>query len=78
MVARVNAVAIYLNDSSPFAVVFSEGLFEVFSTSSVLPTVADAALWARVIERPDVAGAGFPGAGGEFFDGAFVDLQVAL
>ena len=57
---------------------FSESLVEVIATSTVLPTVADAAVRARIIEHPDVAGAGFSSTGGEFFDRGFVELKIAL
>ena len=44
----------------------AEGLFEVSAAAAFLPTVAHAASGARVIEHPDVSGARFSGAGGEF------------
>lgn len=78
LVAGVDAVAVALKNSSPVFWVFAEGLFEVFATPPLLPTVADVAMRARVIEDPGIPGAGFPGAGGEFFDGRFVNLEVAL
>ena len=77
LVAGVDAVAVALKDSFPIFGVFPQGLIEVLSTPSILPTVADAATRARIIEHPDVAGAGFSGAGGEFFDWCFVELEVA-
>ena len=78
LVAGVDAVAIALKNPFPVFRTFAEGLFEVLATPSFLPAVADAALRARVIEDPDVSGAGFTGAGGEFFDGAFVNLKIGL
>ena len=69
LVAGVDGVAIDLEDALPTAKVFAEGLFEVTTAASILPTVADAAAGTRVIEGPDVSGAGFSRSGGEFFDG---------
>jgi len=61
-----------LKDPFPIQGAFAEGLFEVFAAAAFLPTVADAASPARVIEHPDVSGAGFSGARGEFFDGRLI------
>ena len=78
LVAGVDSVAVALKDARPVLRVFAEGLFEVFATAAFLPTVADAAILARVIKYPNVSSAGFSGAGGEFFDGRFVDLKVTF
>ena len=78
LVAGVDAVAVALKNPFPAFGAFAKGLFEVFATTSLLPAVADAAIRARVIEDPDVSGAGFSGTGGEFFDGTFVNLKVGL
>ena len=77
LVAGVDAVAVALKNSFPVFGMFTEGLVEVFSAAAILPTVADASTGARIIEHPDVAGAGFSGAGGELFHWRFVELEVA-
>jgi len=66
LVAGVDAVAVSLKDPFPIQGAFAEGLFEVSAAAAFLPTVAHAASGARVIEHPDVSGARFSGAGGEF------------
>lgn len=78
LIAGIDAVAIALNDAGPVQDSFAEGLFEVFTAAAFLPTVADAASGTWVVEDPDVAGAGFSGAGSEFFDGSFVGLKVVF
>jgi hypothetical protein len=78
LIGWVDSVAVGLEKALPFSTMITEGAFEIGSTPSVLPTVADAASWARVVEHPDVSGVGFSGAGGEFFDGCFVSLKVVL
>ena len=78
LVAGVDAVAVALKNPFPIFGMFPEGLIEVFSAAAILPTVADAATRARIIKHPNVAGAGFPGAGGEFFDRCFVQLKVTV
>jgi hypothetical protein len=77
LVAGVDAVAVALKNSFPVFGMLPEGLIEVFSAAAILPTVADASTGARIIEHPDVAGAGFSGAGGELFDRCFIQLKVA-
>ena len=72
LVAGVDAVAVALKDPFPIQGAFAEGLFEVFAAAAFLPSVADAASPARVIEHPDVSGTGFSGARGEFFDGSLI------
>jgi hypothetical protein len=78
LIAGVDAVAVGLPGAGPFSKVVAKGAFEVLTATALLPAVADAAFRAGVIEDPDVAGAGFSGAGGEFFDGGFVKLEVAF
>ena len=77
-VSGVDSVAIDLEVAGPGAEVVSEGLFKVIATAAILPLVAHAASGTRVIKRPNVAGVGFAGSGSEFFDGAFVNLEIGL
>lgn len=78
LVAGVDGVAIDLENAGPGAEVLSEGLLKVLATTTILPPVADAAAGAWVVEDPNVSAAGLSSTGSEFFDGAFVDLEVAL
>ncbi len=78
LIGGVDAEAVGLQGAAPVAVVVAKGCFEVGTAPAVLPTVADAALPGRVIKRPNVSGVGFASTGGEFFDGAFVNLKVVL